>query len=304
MVLSHSLGHPLRYKQCLAISLSSEFGIAATPVGMGGAVIRLALLRRAGISLAHGTSMLATDVALDICYFLLLLPLAIYSLMRNQKILALFQKWDNRSWIPILIGALFFILFIYLVIRYHLIWRGIKKIAAWPKLDPYRLPARFRLLKWKLIVEIRHFKEGLHILFRMRRSAVLINFCLASMQWTCRYSILPLILYAFSLINDPIPLFLLQGLLFSASLLFVLPGGGGGVEMTTAFILGLLIPKALVGVVLLLWRFFTYHLYLAGGGVAFTLVCAYLNTLFPPANGMEEDEGITFQNDGNVKVEI
>jgi uncharacterized membrane protein YbhN (UPF0104 family) len=59
----------------------------------------------------------------------------------------------------------------------------------------------------------------------------------------------------------------------------VLPGGGGGVEVATSLVLRHFVRGPLVGVVLLLWRFFTYHLYLFTGGAVFFLICARLSDL-------------------------
>ncbi len=294
MILSRSLGYPLQYKQSIAVSLSSEFGIAATPAGMGGAVIRLALLRRAGIPLAHGTSMLATDVTLDIMFFLMLFPFAVYSIIQNPKILALFTNIDLRDWQMILLILLGIVVVISFIVRFHFLQKFYKRIIQWTLLGRYRIPARMRLLNWKIKGGWRQTKEGVQHLFGMRKSAVLLTFLMASIQWTCRYSILPITLYALSIPNDPILLFMLQGILFMASLLFVLPGGGGGVELSTALILQLIIPHAVIGIVILIWRLFTYHLYLLGGGITFFITGSRLNTLFPQKPPAYEEEEITF----------
>jgi uncharacterized protein (TIRG00374 family) len=295
MILSRSLGYNLSYRQSIAISLSSEFGIAATPAGMGGAIIRLALLRRAGVPIAHGTSMLATDVALDSLFFSLLFPFALYSIFRNPKILALFQSIEWGIVLILLLGISALLL---LLAKFHFIRHVSFFVIHWTFLGRYRLPARYRFLKWKLANGWRQMKEGLYRLFSMRKSAVLITFLLASFQWTCRYSILPLVLYALSIPNDPVLLFMLQGLLFLTSMLLVLPGGGGGVEVSTALILKLIIPHPVIGIVILIWRICTYHLYLLGGGITFFTTCARLNTLFPQSLPAEEEEEISFNENG------
>lgn len=293
--LSRSLGYPLSYIQSLSISLSSEFGIAATPGGVGGAVIRLALLKRAGVNIAHGTSMLTIDIALDGCYFLILLPFAIMSLMGNDSISQFFQKHISDNWKWILLG-LFILIFIILILRMAKIF---KRLAHWlstnEKLTHYRIHVRARWLRWKLVKGWHQFKEGWHHLLMLRKQAVCLSFLLCALQWTCRYSVLPITLYALSIPNNPIPLFLLQGLLFTFSLLIVLPGGGGGVEVTMALILGQIYPVALVGVVVLLWRFFTYHLYLLVGGCVFFGTCSHLHSIFPKA--ADEDESLALNGD-------
>lgn len=69
-----------------------------------------------------------------------------------------------------------------------------------------------------------------------------------------------------------LPLMLLQGCLFFISLLVVVPGGGGSVELLSGAVLPLFAPVALVGPAVLLWRVATYHLYVLAGGATLWLV--------------------------------
>jgi glycosyltransferase 2 family protein len=296
-LLSRSLGYPLSYKQSISISLSSEFGIAATPAGMGGAAIRLGLLRRAGVPLAHGTSMLATDVAMDSLYFLLLFPFAIMSLARNPKVTALFQQIGAERFVYIGVGAVGVVLLAVFLIRIGFVQFCVDWLSKHPMGQRHRIQVRFRLFARIIKKEMHRVREGVSHLFQLRWGTVLCTFVLASMQWTCRYSILPVLLYAFSIVNDPVLLFLMQGALFTVSLIFVLPGGGGGVEVLTAVILNMIIPPPLVGVVILLWRFFTYHLYLFGGGSVFFWTSWHIHTLFPEKAVEYDEEDIAFADD-------
>ncbi|MBN2329888.1 MAG: flippase-like domain-containing protein [Candidatus Omnitrophica bacterium] len=292
-LLSRSLGYKLRYIQCLSVSLSSEFGIAATPAGMGGAAIRLTLLKRAGVPLAHSTAMLAMDVALDTVFFLLLIPFAVYSIAQNAKIRALFAAVEPLHWGLTLSAAAAGLIFLAWTVRSKWLHDRVNQIALHPFFSTYRLPARLRLVRGKAWSGWRQMSEGFTRLLQLKWGSVLLTFCCASMQWICRYSILPLLLYALSLPCDPVLLFLLQGFLFTGSLVLVMPGGGGGVEVASAVILRQIIPPNLVGVVVLLWRFFTYHLYLLGGGSMFLWTCTRLRQFFPSAEAPEEE--ITFE---------
>lgn len=298
-LLTHSLGYKLRYIQCLSVSLSSEFGIAATPAGMGGAAIRLTLLKRAGVPLAHGTSMLAMDVALDSLFFLLLMPFAFLSIARNPKIHLWFKGVEPAALLAGLLMAVFAIASLIWIAQSQEYRTILHRIVHHSVLSRYRLPARSRLIRWKGVSGWHQMKGGFIHLLQLRWGSVLLTFCCASLQWICRYSILPLLLYGLSLPCDPVLLFLLQGFLFTGSLLVVLPGGGGGVEVSAAIILRQIIPPYLVGVVVLLWRFFTYHLYLLGGGSMFLWTCARFRRLFPSLT-LEGEEEITFEKPGET----
>jgi uncharacterized membrane protein YbhN (UPF0104 family) len=66
-----------------------------------------------------------------------------------------------------------------------------------------------------------------------------------------------------------LPLMALQGALFFNGMLVVLPGGGGSIEILSGVLLPLFAPLAAVGPAVVIWRIFTYHLYVVVGGAAF-----------------------------------
>jgi uncharacterized protein (TIRG00374 family) len=112
------------------------------------------------------------------------------------------------------------------------------------------------------------FRTGYTTLLSLKKHYLLGTFLVSLIQWSCRYGVLVVILRALGVKDvNPFALFILQGMLFFGGLLLVLPGGGGGVETAFAFTVGQLVPASIVGVALVLWRFFTYYLYLAAGGI-------------------------------------
>jgi uncharacterized protein (TIRG00374 family) len=267
-----ALGYPLTYRTALQASLSQEFGVAATPAGIGGAVIRLTLLRRAGVPVAAGGSMLASDAAIDVLFFALLAPFAAWVMLHDALFARVLERLDSRLVLPGFVAAGLGL--VVLVALLHSAWlhRLIERLASATHFGrSKRLAARHRFLRRTTARTLRRMREALALLWGRRKSALVLNFLLASVQWTCRYSLLPLILLAVGSRVNPVPLFLAQGLLFMLSMLVVAPGGGGVVEVLAALILPAFVPVPLVGTVVLLWRLFTYHLYLLGGGAAFFL---------------------------------
>ena len=291
LLLSRSLGYRLTGLQSLCVTLSTEFGMAATPAGMGGAVIRLSFLRFAGIPIAHGTSIYATDMILDTIFFILLFPFAVYSFLDNQYLFKLL-RWKDPSDLYFFGGCLLFgLLLILLFLRlglHHDLWQILTK---WEPSQRYRLPARARLLKWRVAREYQKFIHGLKELFKIPRGLLTIIFLIASVQWCCRYGVLSVLLYAFGVPNNPAIVFLLQGILFTIAIMVVLPGGGGGVEVLTALVLNQMINPSLVGLVILIWRFFTYYLYLLAGGTMFLWAISEPERMFPQMKQtpMEQD---------------
>lgn len=267
-----ALGYPLKYRTALQASLSQEFGVAATPAGIGGAVIRLTLLKRAGVPVAHSGSMLASDAAIDVLFFALLAPFAAWVMLHDALFARVLERIDSRVVLPGFLAALAGVALLVVLLRCAWFHRLVERLAGATHFGrAKRLPARHRFLRRATARTLRRMREALALLWGRRKSALVLNFLLSAVQWTCRYSLLPLILWAVHTPVNPVPLFLAQGLLFMISMAVVVPGGGGAVEVLAALILPAFVPVALVGAVVLLWRLTTFYLYLLGGGTAFFL---------------------------------
>jgi len=279
---SRALGHELKYRQAISVSMSTEFGIAASPAGMGGTALRLFLLKKAHVPLTTSASMLAADVAVDLTFFGLLTPIAIFFIVQDTNWTEMFTQlpgWQVGLAVGLVLSG---IVCMALFFQTGLWAKVIHSMAnASPLGRRQRWPGKIRHLRWELKRSMRRTWLITRFLFRKRRSALLINFCLATVQWICRYGALPLILLAFGSLKNPFPLLFIQGFLFLFAMLVFLPGGGGGVEVATAFILGHFVPVPMVGLVLILWRFSTYHLYLLCGGAVFFYVSGHMEKIFP-----------------------
>jgi len=280
---ARALGHKLKYRQSISVSLSTEFGIAASPAGMGGTALRLFLLKRAHVPLTTSASMLAADVAMDLAFFALLTPVAIWFILRDQEWFAMLGKLDGWEFGLAALGILIGVILMVAFFQTGLWSKVIHELACATSYGRrHRWPSRFRFFRYELHRSMRRTWLITRFLFRKRRSHLLLNFFFASTQWLCRYSALPIILLAFGALKNPFPLLFVQGFMFLFAMLVVLPGGGGGVEVATAFILQNFVPLPIVGVVMILWRIATYYLYLLGGGAVFFYVCGHMDKVFPP----------------------
>ena len=290
-ILAGALGEHLSIRQALVVSLSTEFGIAASPGGVGGPVIRLALLKRAGISVGTAASMLATDTLLDLLFFTLLLPVSIWIILHDADWSSLLHLPGLPSWrtlTALLAGFLFFALVVWWNRRnLHLLHARIQKH---PFARKRRLGARVRILIRRLRRIFHHSVASTGLLLRTRRRALVYDFGLATIMWSCRYGILPLLLVAGHSSRNPLPLVPVQGVLFMLSLLVLLPGGGGSLELLTPFLLRPFVPASMAGIVVVLWRLFTFHLYLLAGGSVFFWACGHLDRLFPCTENQSDEE--------------
>ena len=294
-LLTRSLGHRLSYRQALAVSMSQEFGIAATPGGLGGTALRLTLLRRAGVPLSQATTMLGADVFLDSLFFALITLGAGIAVALSPSWRALlggaFTLSPRRAALGLgLLAAL--VLAAWVVRR---LWRGaVGALAGTRHGRRLRLGARLRLAEARLKSGVRHAWHAAGVLFGGRKMYLAGDFALTAVQWSCRYGVLPLLLLGCGTDLNPLPVMILQGLLFMTSLVLVVPGGGGGIELLSVFILPALVPTAVVGMVVLLWRFCTYHLYLVAGGLVFFWTVHHIERVFPAEEAKAATDVATF----------
>lgn len=227
---------------------------------------RLAYQKKAGIPLHISMTMLAADLSADLLFVVLLLPLALAKLLHFSGIPRLIANipWELLA----VLGATLLGLIVAGVILFRKD-RWMHFIAAHPRLERFRLVPRWRALKRKINHQASQVWESSIHLAKRRPFHYLAAFLVACVQWICRYSVLAIILYTFGVNVEFLPLVLLQGALFFLGLLVVAPGGGGSLELLSTLILKPLTGAQVAGLSVVLWRIFTYYLYIAGGGLAF-----------------------------------
>lgn len=272
-ILARAHNQRISLGDCIKIAVSVDFSVAATPSGSGGAVARLALLKRKGIDLCLGSSVLAVNVFVDLCVSALLAGVAAVVVASDPQWRAILSPLSSLGAGDIGRKAIF--------VATTLALAAIAALAAlrWLSKSNFNRctsPPLIRKLRHGILRGMRFLRiswKSTRHLFVRRRWAVLGDFVCALGQWTCRYGILPALVAIFGGDINLLPLFAVQGLVFIAALVLILPGGGGGVELLSAFILPAFVPIDSVATVLILWRFFTYYLYLLVGAptLAWTL---------------------------------
>lgn len=269
-LMSRCIHKPLSYRRSVAIAIASEFGIAASPGGVGGTAVRLSFLKKSGIPYSDGGALLAADIFLDVLFFSLLAPFAIITLFQQ---LPSEPNWQLNTPSPHLLYLLLIPLLLYLNRnRLHL---TLKKRSFY---QHYRLAARLRVWKQKLIESFQNGKAATRRIFSQHRGHLCINLLLTALQFCSRYSVLPISIWLLGSNISPLPLIFIQGMLYLIGMVVIAPGGGGSIEILAAIILPRFISIELTGVTILLWRFFTYHFYLLVGGTIFSIT---FRKLFP-----------------------
>jgi uncharacterized membrane protein YbhN (UPF0104 family) len=252
LVLTRAAGYRIPYRRCVAQAFATQFGIATTPGGVGGPAIRVGMMHREGVPVPTGVSLVGADYLVDALVYALLLPAAAVVV------------WSDPFWhgladaVPRVESA---VVGIGLLALGGIVFATVVGARSLPEPEEMKQGGRFRIgvreawarcarsratvaapSRWMRCSRpaagdpLRHVAGGVAVVRRRRQPAAADR---------------------------------AAGALATVASLIVLPGGGGSVEAGAALILGRLIDVHLVGVVVVLWRLFAFHLPIALGGVTF-----------------------------------
>ncbi|WP_273267032.1 lysylphosphatidylglycerol synthase transmembrane domain-containing protein [Flexistipes sinusarabici] len=271
--LLKALDYPVILRKSFMISFSSEFAVAATPSGFGGNVVQFAFLKKTGLSPSEIISVVALENLIDIMIFIILFIPIFFVFYGNNLLNQFLGIAENKLIIPALLNhleiAAAIVLFCFIILSIIMLKFKRKLIAFFEKFN--------------VLAEIKKSYSCFKELFRRRKSALIAVSFFSFTQWICRYGILPLIAYELGADEGVFFLFLIQGIFISIGHMLFLPGGSGGVEIMASAVLTFFLPVQLIGMTVILWRFFTYYMYLLLGGVVFGISVHYFDT-FPLKN--------------------
>lgn len=230
---SRFLGRPLPWPDALRIVLANDIGSAITPTAAGGGYFKLGLLVERGFSTGTAASLMILGSLEDQIFFALAIPttLVVSAVWRLPALQAVGNWLRHYLMVPALIvGVAIAIVFLArrpLARRLGRVWHDF--------LEVYRLIA----------------DRG-----RRRFAAAL---ALAAVQWTCRFSATAVVLACIGAPVDPVLVFVLQWVIYIATLVVPTPGGMVGAEAAFYFAFGGFMPSALLPAAVASWRLLTFY---------------------------------------------
>uniref|UniRef100_A0A7J2THJ8 Flippase-like domain-containing protein n=1 Tax=Archaeoglobus fulgidus TaxID=2234 RepID=A0A7J2THJ8_ARCFL len=250
--ISHYMGYRIPYLFSLKVTLSSMFLAAITPSSAGGEPLRIKMVSDNGIPIGSSTFIVLTERILDSIFFATALPIFLiitgFSTALGFKVAFIF-----------LLLILCFVYILYLILKNEENTRRFSKILA--KL------IRKKNFEKKIESELKNFRLGTLQLISSPVKLVHL-FSLTAVMWSVGFMIPSLILISMN--SDP--QFLLsytsQLIIVIISLIPITPGSSGLVEATMAYFYSNFIPISLLGSLIAIWRFITYHMNIIFGLIA------------------------------------
>ncbi len=267
-----TLGYRSSWGYAIVTAMAMEFGIAVTPGGVGGGALKAAFLGRLGMPIGESLGLIATDVLFDGVFLVLAGAAGVWAVFHDpwwQNMVAALSLHRVPVGLFGVIGVMFgvFLMGLRWARKSRMGYKGTRRCTneAGDLESGRGVFGRLgKTLGRGCLVAPRLFQKNAGV-------AGLCVF-LALVQGFCRYGILPLLVSSFDPGVAVLPLVPLQALVWALSLVLVLPGGGGSVEIISLVFLRSMLPMERVAVVVLGWRFLTYHLNWIIGAVS--LLCA------------------------------
>jgi hypothetical protein len=255
--LTRAGGRELSLKRAIEVILTGYFLAAVTPFQTGGFPVQLFIMNKEGIGPGKGMA------------FLTFRGILIYTpIYITAPFLFLFFFSGGNNWI---LRVLFrYFAFLFIVMLLVLLIAFIKPELAEGLIQSLQKKSSGKIRNFLtfIIKEMEEFRRGFALfLLDDNWKHLLLAFFVSLLSLTFYLSLVPSILYGLGL--DPrLPDSVLIQMLLMALLLFIpTPGAGGIAEAGGAALFALLTPKHLLGIFIILWRFFTFYLAAMIGGI-------------------------------------
>jgi uncharacterized protein (TIRG00374 family) len=263
-ILVRALGRKLSLIYTLKLILAYNFLSAITPALTGGEPLIVYMLKEKGLGVGKGTSVVVIRGILMIMFIAIGGPLIIYY---HHELLP--NLWFKRMFDCIAIFLLIITLFIlYAIFSPLRAEHVLEKILHW--LEKFKL---FRKKTPDFIQTMNSWIKELNLsmkLFFKRRKLTLLWATLYTIAFICaNYSLAYVILKGLNFNISIIKVFMVQFVLYFLLYFSPTPGGSGIAEGGFYVLFSPLLPQHhhILGVLIVLWRFFTVYLGVILGGV-------------------------------------
>ncbi len=250
--LAKAIGRKLRVVTAFGSIYTGSFLAAVTPFQISGLPLQLWILKsRDDVPVGEGLSLLIMRGILMDLTILALFPFALKS-----------ASGVKSSTMKIIIG--------YIILILGVVTLAYLVATLKPTLIEKIIPRRFGALRHKVREEAFHLSNSMKTYFRAPKKSYLVASVVASfVSVISRSAIVPALLSGLG-VKYVLEKTLFLEILLQGSLVFTpTPGGSGVAEVAGTAVFLTVCPKYLVGVLVVLWRFFTTYMNALSGGIYF-----------------------------------
>jgi uncharacterized protein (TIRG00374 family) len=261
-ILSAALGKRVSIKTAIAVITSGLFLAAVTPFQTGGLPVQLYILKKEGISLGKGSVILLFRGILELFIFIFVVPLIYvhYRGLLTGNITRALMRY------LLIIYAVSMVLLLVLLLKPIFLKRLFYRFFFF--LQRKRMVKSRKLLRFfrRIFIEVEDFRHSLRLYFSRKFMMLILAFLVTVISYIALFLIAPMMLYGLG-VRAPILEAIYLQLILKFLLFFVpTPGASGVSEAAFVSLFKRVAPVHLLGVYVVLWRFFTFYIGAAVGG--------------------------------------
>ncbi|HHU50830.1 MAG TPA: flippase-like domain-containing protein [Firmicutes bacterium] len=269
-MITKVLEEDIRLIDILRINLATLFSGNVTPFTSGGLPTQVYLLHQKGMSVGKATAVATIRITFSNLFFAIGGPLLLF-FFRHQIL--------NRLELTYLSGIINYILFLaafFSLLLILFLWKPTKGGIIVHKF--FQLTSIRRILGGKtdaicqrVLQELEEFHSCLTIL-RKNIPHMIMIISLTVLYWAAFFCIAPAVLMGYGvriILGNVIQIVLLQFIIIFLISFLPIPGGSGLAEMGLYSVFAIYLPKHLLAIAVMIWRFISYHLNTLVGGVFF-----------------------------------
>ena len=259
LVLSARLFPQIEFKTCVKSNLSNLFLGAVTPAQTGGGAAQIYVLYKSGMPFAEAT-MASVVCFLGSIFFLISCALYLlcfgYVPAMNPSLLLL-------SRVTLLVFSAIILLFIVAVIKPQTFENATKRfLGVIPLLKKLLVSGKLQVF----FDSVQKYQNIMRIYTSKGKLALLAAFVLSSITYLNKFFIAYIVLKGMGLDVPFIQTIFIQMILFLIFYFSPTPGASGVAELSSARLMGTIIPKSSQAIFTMLWRTFTLYIGVAVGG--------------------------------------
>jgi len=240
MWIVRGLGKRISFLTGFDFTFGANFLGAVTPFQVGGIPLQLYLLKKNKIEYGEGTAVIFTRGMLSAFVFPLIIPFL----------------YNYRSYLsgPVISGLVKYLTFFMSGVIIFLILTLSK--TKWIS----------KLFKGRFVEGVQEFKDTYRIKFRHHFSAMVVAYILTMFSLIFYFIQAPLVLKGLGVNVSFLEASMLQVILAYVLNFVPTPGGSGFAEAGAAGIFNKICPHEILGIYVIIWRFFTFYLSVVIGG--------------------------------------
>jgi len=256
----------LHWWPCFKITFLCEFTSCITPSAVGGSSLGMVFLNREGVEFGRATTLMLTTLFLDELFFVISCPIVILITPAGE----LFTT--GQEGFALGIKYTFTLVYILITLWTAILFMG---IIVWPD-RIHKFLVKLFSLKWlrrwqNAVDQLGGNMKATSVELRKKKLSWWLEvFGGTALTWTSRYIVVNALFFGFLPQDDPKQwvIFARQFIVWVVLMVSPTPGGSGISEWLFTNYYDNLVPSAGIGLLLaLIWRIFTYYVYLAIGAI-------------------------------------